>query len=125
MRLVGVVGLIGILLAQAWIRSLLVLDYRWRRAVYLEKCENKQQPQLKCDGKCYLLKQIKASGSGDRNAPPLPEALKEWKELVLFIDYSIRREYGAVFRKARPPYPPYMFALTRAPIGGVFRPPEP
>jgi hypothetical protein len=124
MRLAAVVGLIVILLAQAWIRSLWVLDYQWRRAAYLEKCENKQQPQLKCDGKCYLLKQIKTSETGDQNAPPLPEALKEWKEPVLFIDHLTLWEEGGRFRQARPSYPPYVFSLICAATGAVFQPPE-
>ncbi|MCS7037862.1 MAG: hypothetical protein RMJ33_12450 [Saprospiraceae bacterium] len=86
MRSAVVIGLIGIMLAQAWVRTAWVLDYQWRRAAYLKACENKARPQLKCDGKCYLLKQIKRSETRNDTYPPLPESLREMKEITLFAE---------------------------------------
>ena len=32
-------------------------------------CENKDNPELKCNGKCYLMKQLKSAESDEENVP--------------------------------------------------------
>ncbi len=50
-----------------------------------ELCENKDKPKMKCDGKCYLTKQIKKTESNPRN---FPESLK-LKDDLKFISNQL------------------------------------
>ena len=75
------------MLSQAFVRTFWTLDYQWRRAVYQKKCENKYRPELECDGKCYLRKQMAPANSEQQNqkAPTLPESFRQIKEALLFF----------------------------------------
>jgi hypothetical protein len=48
--------------------------YIVNKAAYVRKCENKQYPWMHCDGKCVLMKKIKAAE--ERDSPTLKMALK-------------------------------------------------
>lgn len=112
------------MLAQAWIRTAWVLDYQWRRSVYLKACENKVRPQLRCDGKCYLLKQIKKSESADDTYPPLPEAFRQIKEITLFTESLPMWEVSALRVEKQLVEWLYRFLLPMSQGQGVFHPPE-
>lgn len=124
MRVVVIIGLIGVMLAQAWVRTAWVLDYQWRRAVYLKACENKARPQLRCDGKCYLLKQIKKSESAGDAYPPLPEAFRQVKEITLFAESLPVWEFSALRAEKQLMEWPYRFSMPMWQGRGVFHPPE-
>lgn len=124
MRAAVVIGLIGVMLAQAWIRTAWVLDYQWRRSVYLKACENKARPQLRCDGKCYLLKQIKKSESAGDAYPPLPEAFRQIKEITLFSESLPMWEVGALRVEKQLVEWLYRFLLPLSQGRDVFHPPE-
>ena len=38
-------------------------------------CINKDKPELKCDGKCYLAKQVKKASESDEQIPQTPKRL--------------------------------------------------
>ena len=44
-------------------------------------CENKDRPELNCDGKCYLAKMLQESGD---QADPLPKEHITWPENLMF-----------------------------------------
>jgi len=47
------------MLVKVWVIPLLYLDFEIRREYIINNlCENKNQPQMNCDGKCYLAKRI-------------------------------------------------------------------
>ncbi len=47
------------MLVKVWVIPLLYLDFEIRREfIVANLCENKNRPQLHCDGKCYLAKRI-------------------------------------------------------------------
>jgi len=50
-------------------------------------CENKQEPELKCNGKCYLAKRMQASKPAPVKPAPLPE-VQEPVNLVLYLQTS-------------------------------------
>ena len=57
---------------------------------FIEKlCENKDQPKLECNGKCYLKKVSESKSSEDKKLPNI----LDFKELLLFqdkfIDYTL------------------------------------
>jgi|SRR5690606_22367361 len=59
-----------------------------------ELCENRNQPELECDGKCYLSKQIaKESGEGENN----PFNQNPSQEIPQFIFYESFPEFNFAF----------------------------
>ncbi len=47
------------MLLKAWVIPLLYLDFEIRRDyIVANLCENRDRPQLNCNGKCYLAKKI-------------------------------------------------------------------
>lgn len=54
-------GLLSLMLIKVWVIPLLYLDFELRRDyIVANLCENRNRPQLHCDGKCYLAKRIAA-----------------------------------------------------------------
>lgn len=52
-------GLLGLMLVKAWVIPILYLDFEIRRDYIIANlCENRNRPQLHCDGKCYLAKRL-------------------------------------------------------------------
>ena len=49
-------------------------------------CINKQKPELKCNGKCYLKKQLSQNDEGHAKAP---QRIKEQKEVILFLEKTV------------------------------------
>lgn len=45
-------------------------------------CENKDKPEMHCDGKCYLSKVLKQTS---KEEPDQPAPLPEWKETLLYF----------------------------------------
>ena len=48
-------------------------------------CENKSKPEMKCNGKCYMKKQLK---SNDENQNKFPFGVKEFQEIIFFYSHS-------------------------------------
>jgi len=76
MRLIAIIWLVAIL-AQAFSKNLIILDYHLNRHyIATHLCENRNKPQLHCEGKCFLKKQLEkdhhrdaTSNSSDKNLP--------------------------------------------------------
>lgn len=64
----------------------LLIDYKINYQQYLDSCENKNKPDLKCDGKCHLKAMFPELV--ENNVENLPEepTLKATPEILLFID---------------------------------------
>lgn len=68
------------LLVQVLSGSLIVLNYEVNQSYIIEKfCENTDKPQLKCDGKCHLAKQIKEDTDQKSETPA------SLSEIVTFV----------------------------------------
>lgn len=67
--------------------------YANRKAIAQEHCINKNRPELKCDGKCFLSMKMKEAGHHqDENAPLQVKQLLEGSPYTLFnssIDFNI------------------------------------
>jgi hypothetical protein len=48
-------------------------------------CENKSKPELRCDGKCYMKKQLKAT---DENQSKTPINIRDFQEIIFFCSHS-------------------------------------
>ena len=69
-RLVGIFSLIMVLVTQSISTSLTLLNFEIQReAITALFCINKEKPELHCDGKCYLEKQIKADEESHSDEP--------------------------------------------------------
>ncbi len=76
---------------------------------------------MKCNGKCYLNKKIKAQEQQENKVPSL---LKDIKEVLLFVShYSITLPVT----KSAPLSAVYMAYLDKkysSPVAGIFQPPQ-
>lgn len=71
-------------LAQMFSASFIVLNYEVNQSYIIENfCENLDKPELKCDGKCHLAKQIKEDADHKEEAPIV---LNEMLSFVLAVE---------------------------------------
>ena len=67
--------------------------YANRKAIANEHCINKNRPELKCDGKCFLSMKMKEAGHHqDENAPLQVKQMLEGSPYTLFnnsIDFQV------------------------------------
>lgn len=66
--------------------TFVVADYFLNTAKYAKNCENKAKPMLHCDGKCQLMKKIKAEEKKDQENPERKTENKN--EITLFPNSS-------------------------------------
>lgn len=52
--------------------------------IAMTMCVNRDKPEMHCNGKCVLAKRLKAQQ--DEDSRELPQKLKEFNELVYFIE---------------------------------------
>lgn len=63
---IGVVLVVALLFVKSMVAPVLFLDYELRKDFIIQNyCENKDRPELNCDGKCYLAKRIQATQQED------------------------------------------------------------
>ncbi|MDX2280303.1 MAG: hypothetical protein NW218_12020 [Saprospiraceae bacterium] len=113
------------ILGQASMRTLLVLHYQWNKAVYLQNCENRDKPDLKCDGKCALRKKmtVDTAQNQTKGSPQLPDQFRQIKDLQLFIECNEAFQLHASLEESLATLPPYLVWGTNAPKRTIFRPP--
>ncbi|HEX8350787.1 MAG TPA: hypothetical protein VF598_12565 [Hymenobacter sp.] len=59
-----------LMLLQTFSRELLVVDYQVHKERITELfCVNKARPQLQCNGKCHLAKQLRKASEAEKKAP--------------------------------------------------------
>lgn len=63
----------------------LEVHYAWKKQIYLDFCENKLRPQLKCDGKCAFAKMLKKTASDLMPVKPDAKVGKKWDEMQVQI----------------------------------------
>jgi hypothetical protein len=50
-------------------QGLMILEYYFNTKAYAKKCENKYRPQLHCNGKCQLARQLKQQEKNEQQNP--------------------------------------------------------
>jgi hypothetical protein len=70
MKSLSVILMMAAILGQTFSKSFLVLDYQLNKD-YIARvlCINRNKPEMKCEGKCYLCKKLKADAGKDRENP--------------------------------------------------------
>lgn len=80
------ISLLFLFLTLSFSKTILFIHYRLNLDfIKNELCENKNKPQLKCNGKCYLKNQVKKAENNSKN---LPESLKQKDEIKLIASYQ-------------------------------------
>ncbi|MGI4875839.1 MAG: hypothetical protein ACRYFX_32170 [Janthinobacterium lividum] len=113
-----------LLLLQSFGRELLVLNFAVNQASIAQRyCVNKARPSLRCNGKCYLARQLRRAENGPAKAPAGTLAKVKFEVVAppahLRLLPPVWVECLVAPRFARPEARPYV----AAPLGGVFRPP--
>lgn len=121
-RLISILLLCGIL-GQATIRTAWTLHYQWNRATYVAKCENKDKPNLHCEGKCAFMKQLAARENNNSKAPQLPEHFTQIKDIQLFFEPVTDPNLLGAAIVMLTGYPPYLRSEPIAPVADIFHPP--
>lgn len=74
------------LLVQTFAGYIVLADYALNKAAYLENCENKKRPQLRCKGKCQLSKKLhEAEGDEQSSGSAKPLKLSEVLSSKVFL----------------------------------------
>lgn len=109
------------LLLGSVLRVPLTYSYYWLdQAGFIEQfCENKDVPELNCDGKCYLSQMLKAKAGKEENKS-IP--VLEWQELNLLFSGAVSLKTGLSEGLALPgPHFPENYTYQFTPR--IFHPP--
>ena len=91
MKSLGISLLVVGLMIQVMSASLILFNYEVNKAYIIENfCENTDKPELKCNGKCHLAKQIQAD-SEQKSETPAAES--EIMTFVLSIEETASFEF--------------------------------
>lgn len=80
--------------AQAFNQGLYYLDYSINRAAYVKNCINKARPQLRCNGKCQLMKKILEQEKKEQQQAP---EMKLASKFEVISSKSFFAEYHPLF----------------------------
>lgn len=86
-------------------------------------CQNRDKPELHCDGKCYLAKKLKATQ--DRQDKETTERVQSLPTLALFCNDLTAFQFLPVWLATGPTVlSVYRSTAYTAPLAGLFRPPR-
>ena len=119
MKKLSTILLFFIIFFQSFTPLLIQINYVLNKAYIASVlCENKEKPALKCQGKCYLAKQLKEQQQKEE----LPGLKKEKPELPAFyLPAAIITEYVVLLSST--PYPELIAQKPTAIDAPVFHPP--
>lgn len=75
--------------AQTFDRAFIVLDYYTHVSEYAKNCENKDKPEMHCNGKCQMMKKLKEEDKQDHQNPERKSENKNETVLSANSFYSI------------------------------------
>ncbi|RYF75767.1 MAG: hypothetical protein EOO39_06485 [Cytophagaceae bacterium] len=117
--------LITSLLLQLFSREVIVMSFELNRDFIAKNlCENRNRPQLNCDGKCYLAKKLKAQH--DREDRETTERIQNMPVLALFCTDLFTFTFADASGDATTNVPVsyYQQSPYAAPLHGIFQPPR-
>ena len=86
-------------------------------------CQNRDKPQLHCDGRCYLAKKLKAQE--DRHDRETTERVQHSPVLQLFCQTNVPFQFSTPAVELPPIFlPDYLLKAYAAPCCGLLRPPR-
>lgn len=119
----AVLLLLAAVMLQSFNKSLLIADYYSNTAVYAKNCENILKPQLKCKGKCQMIKKI-SEEEKEQKQNPGRNTENKYESQVSFIslyDEVILPQIKEILIKSIAPYS-LGHAIDRS--TAIFHPPQ-
>lgn len=112
--------LLVLFVAQTFSGILIYADYLInKKYIASVLCENREMPEMKCDGKCYLRKQLQEHHE-EKETPVSSE--EEKKEISIFTE-SVVSVNGFEFTLAEGYFEWYSSILSEKHVHSVFHPP--
>ncbi len=88
-------------------------------------CENKNKPQMHCNGKCYLNKQLKKADNTESDNKGIPNAILKLKSIDLFVLHNLSWSFGNYLFSSDKSTPTYKsLILLPGYYNSFFRPPK-
>lgn len=111
------------ILLQCGSRAMIVAYYQAnKKFIAANLCENRAKPKMRCNGKCYLAKKIKAE---EEKESKLPSLLKELSEVALFYEpITLKLKKTVSLNKITPSHTPYLFFYIPNSGHSIFQPPQ-
>lgn len=90
-----------------------------------ELCENQDQPEMQCNGKCYLMKQLSKAESGKEDSEEAPMNNPFSKESTIVLDQpkSENLQFSFATEVDQQFLPSYINFYQGTVLSGVFHPP--
>jgi hypothetical protein len=86
-------------------------------------CENRDRPELHCDGQCFLAKRLKAQQ--DKQDKETTERVQNIPFVQLYVEAaSVFLFAPAIHHQTGDPLFAYLLAVVSRPLDGLFRPPR-
>ncbi len=118
MKAIGILLLALIFLGQTFRQPMVFISYQINKEQIIKTlCENKDKPQLKCEGKCHLRKQLKENSSTE----PASKSNSGTEKIDLFTVELL--EISAIKHIIEASPVSFSEALIRQPSSPLFRPP--
>ncbi|NSL88884.1 hypothetical protein ECE50_018730 [Chitinophaga sp. Mgbs1] len=120
MKKVSCILLCIIILLQNFSTAMLFISYKIYQAyIAANLCENRDKPQLHCNGKCHLRKQLQQEEQQEQKNP---YAQKEGKEIVLFCQQHHFSGEAHSFTISNELISFYLIKPTHSPVSTIFHP---
>ncbi|MCO5239331.1 MAG: hypothetical protein M9904_04690 [Chitinophagaceae bacterium] len=108
-------------MAQVLSSPFIVLDYYVNTGAYAVNCENKAKPELHCNGKCQMAKELKQQKEKEQEFPGNEGNLKTM--VSLFAKSGFASAPVIILSQARPSFPVVDNVYTNDISFPVFHPP--
>lgn len=119
-HVITILVLVAILL-QPFSNAVILLNYTINKE-YISKniCENRKKPQLRCNGKCHLMKQLKKENKQQEQSPL---ALLKCNVQVQYVEEQQEYIFSNTETRVAVNFPRYLIGNTSAESQSVFHPP--
>lgn len=120
MRFLGCIVLVAILLSQMFSKTIIYLAFKANQEYIAQNlCENRAHPQMHCNGKCHLAKQL---NEAEKQAPQLPASSGNSEE-QFFTGENGQAIFVFAFKRNTVSYAGLSTAILPANASAVFHPP--
>lgn len=102
MKLIGSYILLLAIVVQLFWTSGYLVDYYINSDVYKESCQNKDKPELNCDGKCILAQKMKKNNAGEEREsfwPPISFEYIYKAQRIHFKSMYLLQSHSFVWRE--------------------------
>ncbi|WP_187263915.1 hypothetical protein [Pontibacter beigongshangensis] len=122
MNRVFIISLLALMLLQTFSKVLLVVDYQANKEYIMEfLCINRDKPELACEGKCQLTKNLKEQEQAEKQGGDQTQAKEVQVNLFCQIRFSCD---FTLFISKNPAIPSLVSGHTLTPSFAFFHPPK-